>query len=314
MDDGEILELVRLYRRASGDLAYAAAEMSNPDLVEYLNGIVGKGYAMLYRRPTKRFADAMLEGLYLAASTFRKRWKPIAFSAAFFFFSAFAAILLYKLFPNTQSVLLPPGMEANFDSWLTGEHQQRTVAESNMMSAMYATNNPRVAIMTNALNAFTFGIFGIFSMWQNGAIVGLLGMKMAEVGQLGFLLSSIAPHGVSEIGGIFVSCGAGFVLANATINPGRRSRSAALREAGKDAFVLLMLSLVMIFMAAPIEGFFSFSPAIPQWVKAVFAIVALTGWLTYLVGYDRKRTANEEIARAALAEKLPEHRVRQLGV
>jgi len=312
MTDEEVLELVRLYRRASGDLAFAAAEMSNPDLVEYLNGIVGKAYATLYRRPSKRATEAVWDALYLAAHTFRKHWKPIGFAALLFFVSAFVSVAVYNMFPATQSLLIPPSMQANFDYWMTGSHDPRTFSEANQATVMYVTNNPRVAITTNALNAFSFGIFGVYSMWSNGALVGLLGMKMASVGKLGFLLSSIAPHGVSEIGGFFVSCGAGFVLAMATINPGRRSRAAALREAGKDAFVLIMLSLVMIALAAPIEGFFSFSPAIPQPVKTVFALVALTGWLFYLVGFERKRSDNEALAQAALAEKLPEHRMRQI--
>lgn len=313
LSDEEFLEFVQLYRRASADLAYAGAEISNPDLVNWLNATVGRAYAILYRRPVGRFNEVIQNMLFEGADVFRRRWKPIAFSTGLFFLFAFIAPLIFIHFPQTREVLIPPEMQALFDHWKQGQHMERGFEGSTMATTGYAINNPRVAIIYNALSAFSFGLFGIYALWINGAMVGLLGMEMNSVGKLGFLLSSIAPHGVSEIGGIFVTSGAGFILAGALINPGRRSRALALKDAGKDAFKLLILSLVMILMAAPIEGFFSFSPVIPQWVKTVAALIALTGWMAYFLGYQKERSIREAMLREELANKLPEYRLRQVA-
>jgi hypothetical protein len=50
---------------------------------------------------------------------------------------------------------------------------------------------------------------------------------------------------------------------------------------------MMIVGLVMIFAAAPIEGYFSFNPAIPQSWKVVFGIVATAGWLAYFIGYGK---------------------------
>ena len=313
LNDAEFLDFVRLYRRASADLAYAGAEISNPDLVNWLNATVGRAYAILYRRPIGRFQEVILNMLFEGADVFRRCWKPIAFSTILFFVSAFLAPAIYIHFPETREVLISPEMSQLFDHWKSGQHTDKDMEMSTMATTGYAINNPRVALIYNSLSAFSFGLFGIYALWLNGAMVGLLGMEMNSVGKLGFLLSSIAPHGVSEIGGIFVACGAGFVLAGALLNPGRRSRALALKDAGKDAFKLLILSLIMILIAAPIEGFFSFSPAIPQWLKTVAAVIALAGWLAYFLGYQKERSVREALVRDELANKLPEYRLRQVA-
>jgi uncharacterized membrane protein SpoIIM required for sporulation len=121
-------------------------------------------------------------------------------------------------------------------------------------------------------------------------MLGALGYEMASVGKLDHLLASVAPHGVTEMGGIFMAGAGGFVLAAALIRPGRRSRAEALRIAGKDAFVLVVLSIVMTLLAAPIEGFFSFDPRIPGWLKTSVALFTLFGWLAFFIGFGRKRS------------------------
>jgi uncharacterized membrane protein SpoIIM required for sporulation len=110
---------------------------------------------------------------------------------------------------------------------------------------------------------------------------------MAAVGKTWFLWSSILPHGVPELTGIFVSGGAGLVLGWALIHPGRKKRGAALKEAGKDAIVLLLTAYILMFIAAPIEGYFSFNPAVPQEIKFILAIVTAGLWAAFWIGYGR---------------------------
>jgi len=114
-----------------------------------------------------------------------------------------------------------------------------------------------------------------------------LAHEMAPVGKLGFLISSIAPHGVPELSGIIVAGSAGLLLGYSLINPGRRRRSDSLKAVGKDAIVLLATSVMLMFIAAPIEAFFSFQPMVPQWVKAVVAIISVCAWAMLWIFYGR---------------------------
>lgn len=72
------------------------------------------------------------------------------------------------------------------------------------------------------------------------------------------------------------------------IAPGRRPRGEALREAGRDAIVLLATSVVLMFIAAPIEGFFSFNPSVPVWAKVALATGSAVGWTFFWTGYGRE--------------------------
>ncbi len=285
----ELEEFVRLYRQTCADLAYLTTRSSNESVVTYLNEIVGKAYSQLYREPytpwSKRVRAAIIAG---AVTVRRRRWAVFA-AIGVFFAAAFVSSGLLTYSDDFREFYIPQdaGSRANFEHWKSGEFDPRTEEESSMMTAFYASNNPKVSIVTNAVGAVSFGIITCMMLWFNGTMLGALGFEMLGVGKLGFLLSSILPHGVTEIGGIFMAGAGGLIMGAALIRPGSRTRGQALREAGKDAFVLVMLSIVMTLLAAPIEGFFSFDPRIPQWAKILVAVATLGAWLFYFVGYGR---------------------------
>ena len=62
-------------------------------------------------------------------------------------------------------------------------------------------------------------------------------------------------HGVTEISAICIACGGGLQLGTAVLFPGNRSRSVALREAGRDAVKLAIVAAIMLVAAALLEGF-----------------------------------------------------------
>jgi uncharacterized membrane protein SpoIIM required for sporulation len=293
LGDDELLEFVRLYRRASRDLSYFRGQPGAQEVALYLNSLVAAAYGALYRRPTQGWA-ARLDGiLYAGASAFRRRW---AFTLAAFLIFMAAAILSplgAMASGDVRAMLVPAGMEESIEGWANGELPERTAEDSSMATAFYATNNPRVGLLTVALSVMTLGLGSAFIMWQNGALIGILTGEVAQRGSLTFLFGSIMPHGVSEIGGIFIAGGVGLLFGWAVIRPGRRSRAESMRQAGKDGIALTGLALVMIFAAAPIEGWFSFNPAVPLPFKWAFASVAFVAWTAYLLGYGRSRDADQ---------------------
>jgi hypothetical protein len=43
-----------------------------------------------------------------------------------------------------------------------------------------------------------------------------------------------------------------------------------------------------MFIAAPIEGFFSFNPSVPMWAKVAFAALSAVAWGAFWLGYGRE--------------------------
>ncbi|MCB0825350.1 MAG: stage II sporulation protein M [Armatimonadetes bacterium] len=289
----ELVEYVRLYRQTSGDLAYMQSHSSNSDVVEYLNVIVGNAYGVLYRKSKRKMTAWLPDALYAAAYSVRKFAWSFWLSTTIFVLAAVFAYGVLKTKPTLTHHFVPPGFEGSFEQWKKGEHEARNADEGIAATGFYATNNPMVGIRTVGMTAVTGGAMGAYLLWFNGAMIGALTAEVEKTGQVYFLYSSIGPHGVSEIGGILLTGAAGFVMGFALISPGNRRRVDALKDAGKASFPMYMVALVMIFIAAPIEGFFSFNPAIPQSVKVVATLVGITAWTSFFMFYGRDRDPKE---------------------
>lgn len=285
---GELREFVRLYRQVSRDLALARTHSVNVDLIEHLNSLCARAFGQLYRTPRRPFGAALAGALAAAAQTVRRRAGFVAASAAIFVSGiAFAAWALNSV-PGARDHLIPPMMEPVFEQWKSGAFEERSASEAIMMSGFYSSNNPFVAILSGAIAAATFGVGTAERLFTNGEILGALGSEMAGVGKLGHLVVSVVPHGVTELSGLVLSGAGGLAMGWALIAPGRRSRGDALREAGRDAVVLLATSVVLMLIAAPIEGFFSFNPRVPAWAKAGLALASALGWALFWMGYGRE--------------------------
>jgi uncharacterized membrane protein SpoIIM required for sporulation len=284
----ELEEFVRLYKKVSGDLAKVRTHSANIELIEFLNDLCSKAYGVIYRAPRANLFAALARGIQTAAQTARRRWRALGLSASLFFAAtAFAYVCLASV-PGTRDYLIPSEMEENFNSWRSGEMEDRSLGDSLGATGFYLGNNPRVAIMTGAVSASTFGIGSAALVFNNGTLMGSLLHELVPVGRTGYLFAHIMPHGVTELTGLFFSGASGFVMGAALIRPGRRSRGDALRHAGKDALVLLTVAVVLMFIAAPIEGFFSFNPAVPVWLKVTFAVGSAVGWTLFWLGYGRE--------------------------
>lgn len=278
-------EFVRVYRRVSRDLAIARTKTANLELIAYLNDLVGRAYGILYRSKRKPFGKTIGDSVLLAAQTGRRcKWFVLA-SASIFVVSVFATLGLLTANPAAMDDLLSPLEQKNFDGWRDSDFNERDASTSVAMSGFYASNNPRVAIIAGSIAASTFGIGTVKLLWMQGQQMGELIHYLQPAHRVGHLLIWIAPHGVTELSGMVVSGAAGLRFGWALLCPGRRKRGEALRLAGKDGIVLLATSIAMMFMAAPIEGFFSFNPGIPDYVKIAFAALAATAWFLFWTGY-----------------------------
>lgn len=280
LNNYEVLEFVRLYKRASTDLSLIRTRSQNEPLAQYLNNLVGRAHGILYKVPPKPLFKAISDMLNNTAITFRRNKAFFWTSFAIFFGSAIFAFILVTL-DHSFLTYFTGGMDGVFDQWKKGVHEQHSLGTSGAMAFFYAGNNPKVSIIAGAVGAGTMGFYSIVMLFQNGAILGALASEMHSVHKLPFLISSIAPHGVPELSGVIFAGAAGLRFGWAILVPGIYSRAESLRRSAKDGVTMIVTGVFLCFIAAPIEGFFSFSPKIPQELKFAFACVSLLVWVYF---------------------------------
>ncbi len=276
----ELREFVSLYREASSDLAAVRTRSGNEGLVAYLNDLCGKAYSTMYRSPRRPVANLLANGIREIARTGRRLAPFVLVTALVFFGSSVLAFVLLKSGLVPLEAFVPGGGGKNFDSWKSGTFDPRSADESFGATGMYATNNPLVSIMVAAVSVGTGGLLSLFLLYSNGALMGALASETASTGKLDFLLSSIFPHGVPEISGLLVSGAVALRIGWAILSPGVHSRGESLRLAGRDVGIGMLTAVLLMFIAAPIEGFFSFNPMVPGWVKTIVGTFELA--LAYL--------------------------------
>jgi len=280
---GEILQMGRLYREATADLARLQAfrdPNSAPEELEvYLNQLVARSYAQIYRTPSPGW-DSLWRFL---ASTFPKVFRatlPWTLLAMGIFAGGFLYGALATITDEGFIVLVAPPQliekveegKVWFDSILS---------IGPLASSMIMTNNISVTFLAFALG-MTFGLGTIYLMAFNGLLVGALA-AFCHMHGLGVpFWSFVLPHGVIELTAIFVGGGGGLVLASALLLPGDLPRKDALIEHGRQAVRLALGCVPLLVVAGIVEGFFS--PAhLPAWFKFLAAGLLFALLLCYLL-------------------------------
>src|SRR5262249_139599 len=133
----------------------------------------------------------------------------------------------------------------------------------------------------------TFGIGTIWLLIVNGLMLGVISAGCLRAGLLSELARFIVAHGALELPAIWIAAGAGLVLAQAMIFPGRYKRAVEIRHAGKESSQLLVGVTPMLLIAAFVEGFISPSN-LPASLKVTLAVALLATYTGYIVSCSRR--------------------------
>jgi len=295
----EIIEFGKWYRRASVELSFQRTRGADAPRVAFLNDLVGQCYAHVYTAPRRPWPSVVR---FFAADfprTFRKHAILMTLAALLLFVPAvigFAVTwhdksLAAQVLPK-QFVDMIPGIVERHNTpkdWLPAF--KRIPAFSGIM-----TNNIRISILAFA-GGMTAGVVTVPLLITNGVMLGVVsaglgmdGVKTAVNGW-GFL----APHGVIELSAIYISGGAGLMLAYALLVPGVYPRRVALVRAGKEAFIIITGVAAMLVAAAIVEAFFS-PMNIAEKYKFTVAGILLVLLYSYLLLVGRHTKEEEEKA------------------
>jgi uncharacterized membrane protein SpoIIM required for sporulation len=274
----EIRDFARLFRLASHHMAYAKTHFPTGRAFIYLNRLVGVSHNYFYVRESGAFSDIFRYITRTFPQTVRGTWRYSGLAMLLFFIGLFFAAFYGDIRPDVlggdpQHIadnLGPP------EAW-----------DATFMSAFFVTNNTAVAI-----NAFVWGIFAgvgtVYVLVYNGLIVGALFGYFHQGGaDMMMAYSLVLPHGVVELAAIFLSGGAGLMIAKGMLLPGLYSRKHSLILHTRKAVSLIPGIVLLLVVAAIIEGFFTPLGGIaPEW-KLAFAGLTGVGLAAWLLKYAR---------------------------
>lgn len=260
LDPKQLERLPLLYRAALSSLSVARSISLDRALLEYLETLCGRAYFTVYGSSTRlrdSFSSLLVDRFPNAV---RRNLLPIGIAGAFMLLGVAVAWVLTARDPDWFYMFVDESMANGRDPAATTEELRETLytyEDSGLATfASYLfTHNTRVGFLAFTLG-FLAGVPVYILMFTNGMVLGAFAALFASRGLGVDLWLWILPHGVTEIGAIVLCGGAGLMIANAILFPGRNTRMANLARKGREAGVIAMGCAVMFLIAGLIEGFF----------------------------------------------------------
>jgi len=280
LDAKDVGEFVRLYRRATSDLARARTLGVRSEVVDYLNRLVGRVHFQIYTTPSWRWSGI---GGYFAAGfpqAVRRQWRWVVTAAALLLVPWALAYAAVQVDPPLGRVFAGPF----YDNIGHYDETGRTPGQVAAATSFYIFNNVQVSFLAFAFGAL-FGLGSACILMTNGATLGAMTALIAQHGQSGPFWSFVAAHGGIEMTAIVLAGAAGMMVGSKLVNPGPFGRGRALIEAGREAARMLFGVIAMLCLAAGIEA--AISPStLPGAIKIALGISNLALVVLYftLVG------------------------------
>ena len=261
LDADELARVPRLYRACMSSLSVARSISLDANLLAYLESLTLRAYFVVY---------GVRANLGQVLARFFRRDFPIAVRRTRWSIALAAFLLLVGVAtgwavtlkePAWFEAFVSPAMAQGRTPDATREDLAKTIFDKTeaadqltAFATFLFTHNARIGMLCFALGA-AFGVPVVLLLLYNGLTIGAICAVFAGKDLTVEFLAWLAIHGTTELAAIVLCGAAGFHLGGAMINPGRRTRLAALREKGRTATILMVGAVVMLLVAAVLEGF-----------------------------------------------------------
>lgn len=295
-------ELVALYQRVGTHLSIIRSSAPDPALIAELSSLVAQARSTLTGTHSANWRDVayfLARGFPAAVYRSRRWWVStgVLFLLVGGLLAAWVAgdpaVQASIAAPEQIRDLTRPG--GDFESYYSS-------APAASFAAQVWTNNARVTAGCLILGVL-FGIPVLLILAVNVINVGVSAGLMAAAGRLDVFLGLISPHGLLELTAVFVAAGAGLRLGWTVIDPGPRSRSAALSQEGRAVGGMALGLAGVLLISGVIEAFVTPS-GLPTWARIGIGVLAEAAFLAYVFVLGR---------RAALAGETGDVDVRSVG-
>ncbi|NXY96336.1 stage II sporulation protein M [Streptomyces sp. BR123] len=273
-------ELVSLYQRAATHLSLIQSGTPDPMLTGRLTQLVARARATVTGARRASWRDAarfFTEGFPAAVYRSRRWWIPTAL------LSTLLGVLIgwwIATHPEVQAAIAAPEELKALTQPGGGYETYYSSHPAASFAAKVWTNNAQAAAMCLVLGAF-LGIPVLWILFLNMVNLGVGIGLMTSAGRLDVFLGLILPHGLLELTAVFVAAGTGLRLGWTVIDPGPRTRRAALAEQGRAALGMAIGLAVVLFVSGLIEGFVTPS-GLPTWARIGIGIAAEAVFLAYV--------------------------------
>jgi uncharacterized membrane protein SpoIIM required for sporulation len=279
----ELDEMVHLYQRTGADLAHArVAYAADATLLSRLTLLVSDAHGVLY---SQRDVEARRGVIEFATVTFPTAvWGIRRFVLAAFLLTAlpWAVFQIWlAVSPKAFSVSAPAAVSEQYINQDFADYYSNQPSQ-NFASQVFL-NNIRVGFMAFAAGILLCVVTAALLAY-NGAVGGMAGGLFTHVGQSGKFWGLILPHGMLELSAVIVAGAAGLRIGWTVIDPGDRSRVAALAEESRRVGTVLVGLVVAFLMAAVIEGFVTGRPW-PTPVRIGIGVVAFLAFWGWTIGF-----------------------------
>ncbi|MBL9076896.1 MAG: stage II sporulation protein M [Planctomycetes bacterium] len=288
----QLSRLPVLYRAALSSLGVARASVLDQGLRLHLESLVARAYLVVYS-PKRSLLEVLVP---FATTGFPRavraiRWHVLV-SAAVLLLGGALAWAMYGVDPEHYYLFVDGGMAAGRDPTASTEALRETLFGDDdgdllAFASMLFTNNSSVGILTYGLG-FVFGLPVVLLLLYNGMLLGAMSALFHERGLGVEWWSWVLPHGVTELLAIVLCGAAGLAVGQQLVFPGPHSRLHALTVVGRRMGAVVAGSVVMLALAAVVEGVFrQVVQSVP--VRYVLAATFAALWCAYFVCAGRRQ-------------------------
>lgn len=260
ISDEDLLALPGLYRTVASSLSIARETSLDAATLGYLEALVQRAWFVVYgpRSSLWEWLRGFLGGGWSAAV--RAIWLDVVIAFAVMVAGAVVGWLLVSHDPEWYFSLVGrdmagervPGASAKaLHDTLFGQSGRDGMS---IFAAQLFSNNSQVSILAFALG-FAFGIPSLLLLVHNLAVLGAMAWLYHQAGLAVDFAGWIAVHGTTELFAILLAGAAGLHIGRAIAFPGNRPVLQATAEAGRRAALVMTGVVLMLVIAALLEGF-----------------------------------------------------------
>ncbi|AOR77858.1 stage II sporulation protein M [Novosphingobium resinovorum] len=260
ISDEDLLALPGLYRTVASSLSIARETSLDAATLGYLESLVQRAWFVVYgpRSSLWEWLRGFLGGGWSRAV--RGIGFEIGIALLVMVAGAVVGWLLVSHDPEWYFALMGREMAGERVPGASADALRGTIfgnTEKTGMSIFAAqlfSNNAQVSILAFALG-FALGIPSLLLLVHNLAGLGAMGWVYWKAGLLLDFAGWISIHGTTELFAILLSGAAGLHVGRAIAFPGNRPVLTATAEAGRRAAVVMVGVVLMLVVAALLEGF-----------------------------------------------------------
>jgi uncharacterized membrane protein SpoIIM required for sporulation len=291
----QLARLPVLYRATLSSLSVARSISLDRNVLDYLESLCARAYFCVYG--TKRHLREVLADFFVRRfpAAFRRFVFHIGVAALIMGVGTLTAYVLTARNPEWFYAFVPDSVAEGRNPAATTDELREVLygytdstAQLTTFASFLFTHNARVGMLCFALG-FVVGVPVYVLLFYNGLMLGAFGALYAGRGLGWEFWGWVLPHGVTELGAVVVCGGAGLVLAQSLVFPGRHKRLKNLARRGREAGVLVLGAGAMFFVAALIEGFFR-QLVMHDGARYLVVLATSAAWVAYFARAGRTRT------------------------